>query len=139
MKSITDTNRGKTDSGFLGLLRIVSPIAVVAGAAGSLALMLHDHLHSPLVLLVLFTGWVLLPFMALLLAFLVFSKRWSVIPQTALYVVMLLLQLASLASYGFVVFGPPRAQQTFGFLAIPLGSWVLISIAAAIAAIARSH
>ena len=137
MKSIPDANPGTLDSGSHGLLRVVSPITVVAGAAGSIALMLRDHLHSPPVLLVLFTGWMLLPFMTLLLAYISFSKRWSAMPRKALYVVMIVLPVASVASYGFVVSGPPGPQQTFGFLAVPLGSWLLMATAAAIAAFAR--
>jgi len=117
-------------------MRVVSPIAVVVGAAGSLALMLRDHLHSPPVLLVLFTGWMLLPFVALLFAQLVFSTRWLATTRAVLYSAMLVLTVVSLAVYGVAVFGLRNTQQTFVFLAVPFGSWVLISIAAGIAAIA---
>ena len=54
-------------------------LATVAGAAGSIGLMLRvGHRNDstiPLLLLVLFTGWVLSPFVALLLAERVWNRR----------------------------------------------------------------
>ncbi len=53
---------GRPDGGFLGLLHVVALTAVVAGAGGSLALMLRAG-HPPFLLRVLFAIWVLSPFM----------------------------------------------------------------------------
>ena len=64
----------------LGLLRAAALIAVLAGAAGSVGLMLHAGRHNASrILLALFALWVLSPFMALLLVN-VISKRWPVWP-----------------------------------------------------------
>jgi hypothetical protein len=52
-----------------------------------------------------------------------------------LYSVMLVLTLGSLAIYGDVAFGPPRAKPAFAFLVVPLSSWLLIAIVVAAAKI----
>ncbi len=96
-------SRRRPDGGFLGLLHAVALIAVVAGASGSVGLMLWvGHRNPSRVLLGLFVIWDLSPFIALLLADMV-SKRWSVITRATLHIVMLVLALSSLALYGDVV------------------------------------
>ena len=86
-------------------------IAALAGAVGSLGLMLHTgRRQSSLILIGLFTIWVLSPFVALVCAHVV-SKRWSALTRTTLYGLMLLLTLSSLASYGYVALGPPRPHM----------------------------
>ena len=89
----SSASRGRPDGGSPGLLRTVALIAVVAGAAGSIGLMLRAG-HPPLLLRVLFAIWVLSPFVALLVADKV-SKRWSVIIRATLHSVMLVLALSS--------------------------------------------
>jgi hypothetical protein len=127
-------NRGRPDGGFLGLLHAVALTAVVAGAGGSVGLMLWvGHRNPSRILLVLFAIWVLSPFMALLLANMV-SKRWSVLTRATLHGVMLILTLGSLAFYGDVVWRP-RPQPAFVFLVVPLGSWLLMTIVVPIAAL----
>ena len=64
----SEASRGKSDGDFLGFLRVVALIAVVAGSLGSLGLMLRAGQRSPRLLLVLFTIWVLSPFVALVWA-----------------------------------------------------------------------
>src|SRR5712691_218042 len=74
-------SRGKSDGGFLGLLRAVARIAVVAGPVGSVGLMLWvGHRNPSRVLLALFVIWDLSPFVALVLADIV-STRWSVLTR----------------------------------------------------------
>jgi len=128
---------GRPEGGFLGHLRAVALTAVVAGAGGSLGLMLWAGRRNPSriwFLLVLFAIWVLSPFMALLLANMV-SKRWSVITRVTLHCVMLVLALGSLAIYGYVVLRPTGSKPAFVFLVVPLGSWLLIAIVVSIAAL----
>ena len=134
-----EANRGRPDGGFLGLLHAVAPTAVVAGAGGSVALMLWvGHRNPSRILLVLFAIWVLSPFMALLIANAV-SKRWSVITRAALHGVMLVLTLSSLAIYGDVVLRPPKSTPAFVFIVVPLGSWLLITIVVPTAALISSR
>jgi len=120
--------------GLLGLLHAVALIAVVAGAGGSVGLMLWvGHRNPSRVLLGLFVIWDMSPFIALLLADMV-SKRWSIITRATLNIVMLVLALSSLALYGDVVLRP-RPQPAFMFLVVPLGSWLLMIIVVPIAAL----
>ena len=47
-------SRGRPEGGFLGLLRAAALVALLAGAVGSIGLMLRAGQHSPRVLLVPF-------------------------------------------------------------------------------------
>ena len=125
----------RPESGFLALLRAAALIAVLAGAVGSVGLMLHaGRRNNSRILLVLFALWVLSPFVALVLANVV-SKRWSVHTRATLYSVMLILTLGSLAIYGDVALGPPRPKTAFVFVVVPPASWLLIAIVVPIAAL----
>ena len=90
---------------FLGLLRAVALIAVMAGAVGSIGLMLRAGQRTPRFLLVLFFIWVLSPFVALTWANVV-SKRWPVLTRATLYGVTLVITLGSLAYYGKLILPP---------------------------------
>ena len=130
----TKASLARSDGGYLGFLREVALTVVVAGAVGSVGLMLWVGRRNPsTVLLSLFVAWVLSPFIALLLADMV-SKRWSAITRATLYGVMLVLALGSLAFYGDVVWRP-RSQPAFMFLVVPLGSWMLMMIVVPMAAL----
>jgi len=122
------------EGGFLGLLRATALIAVLGGAVGSVGLTLYAgrHNHSR-ILPALFTLWVLSPFMVLLVASVV-SKRWSFPTRAALYIVMLVLTLGSLALYADVALGPPRSKPAFVFVVVAPASWLLIAIVVPIAA-----
>jgi len=125
---------GTPESGFLGLLRAAALAAVLTGAAASVALMLHaGRRNSSRLLLLGFALWVLSPFVLLILANMV-SARWAVPARAALYTLMLLLTPGSLAVYGVVALGPPRAKTAFVFVVVPPASWLLIAIVVAIAA-----
>lgn len=112
----------------------VARITASVGAVGSEAALLHagyhGEAHMPVILLVLFTGWVLAPFGAYLMTGNV-AKRWTAPVQTALHRVMLLVTLVALTMYGLVVLSPPRRPAVI-FLLVPLGSLVLMSLAVAI-------
>jgi hypothetical protein len=124
----------KSERGFLRQLRAAALIAVVAGAVGSVGLMLHaGRRNASRILLVLFAFWVLSPFVALLLANVV-SKRWPVPTRATLYSLMLVLTLGSLAVYGYVALGVPRAKTASVFVVVPPASWLLIAIVVPIAA-----
>ena len=118
-KMTSEVSRGRPEGGFLGFLRAAALIAVLAGAAGSVGLMLHAGRHNDSqILLVLFALWVLSPFIALVLAHVV-SKRWSVLTRATLYSVMLVLTLGSLAIYGDVALGPPGRRPLSYSLLFP--------------------
>jgi hypothetical protein len=125
-------NGGTTESGFLGVLRATALIAVLAGAVGSLGLMLLAGRRAPPLLIVLFAIWVLSPFIALALANVV-SKRWSVLTRATLYSVMLVVTVASLAVYGADALTPRKAQAAFVYVVVPPASWLLSAIVVAVA------
>ena len=131
---ITDmASKGEHDGAFLGVLRVLALIAVVAGAGGSVGLMLHAGGRTPRLLLVLFIIWVLSPFVALAWANLV-SKRWSVSTRATLYCVTLVLTLGSLAIYGGLVLPPAGSARAFVFVAVPPVSCLLLAIVVPLAA-----
>lgn len=105
----SDTSHGKSDDRFLGILRAVVLIAVVAGAVGSVGLMLRADERTPRFLLVLFFIWVLSPFVALAWGN-ALSSRWPVLVRATLYGVTLVITLGSLAFYGKLVLPPPGSR-----------------------------
>src|ERR1035441_8167648 len=118
---------GRPESGYLGVLRAAALIAVLAGAAGSIGLMLRAGRRNPSqILMLLFGIWVLSAFLAH-----VFSKRWPVVARATLYAVMLALTLGSLTIYGDFVFGRLQAKAGSVFLVVPFASWLLIGIVGA--------
>jgi hypothetical protein len=120
--------------GMLGLLRAVALVAAMAGAVGSEALMLRAGQRSPRLLIVLFTIWVLSPFVALGWANVV-SKRWSALTQATLYGVTLVVTVCSLAIYGRpVLVAPARSPNAFVFVVVSPASWLLMAIVVPVAA-----
>jgi hypothetical protein len=114
-------------------LRVAGLIAAVAGAAGSVALMLYAGRRNPSRLLLgLFVVWVLSPFVALIFAEGV-TKRWPVVTRASLYSLMLIVALGSLAIYAEVAFNPPPKMARF-FLIVPAVSWLLSAVVLAIGA-----
>ena len=110
-----------------GLLQRVKLTTLVVGAAGSLGLLLREGRNTPGVLLVLFVGWVMSPFLVLAWANIV-STRWSMLTQALLYLVTLSVTLGSLACYGHVIRPPAGSARGFVWVAVPPASLLLIGI-----------
>ena len=106
----------------------------VVGGSGSVVLMMMSGLRPPVFLIILFIGWVLSPFAALVFATIV-SRRWPMIVKQTLYFLMLVIVLGSLAIYGYVLVRPPASQPASPYVAVPMASWLLIAIALSIAAL----
>ena len=120
--------------GSLRRLRATGLTAVAGGAVGSLALMFHASQRTPRLLVVIFFFWVLSPFGLLALAERV-SARWSAATRAALYVVMLVIALGSLAIYADDARGHRRPQAAFVYVAVPPASWLLLGVVVPIAAV----
>jgi hypothetical protein len=107
------------------ILRVLALMALFAGAFESLRLTLHAGRNNESVLLILiFTVWVLSPFIALIVANVV-SKRWQVSNRLILYFLTLILTAGSLLGYyGELI--PPGTKPAFAYLVVPLISWLLI-------------
>lgn len=97
-------------------MRMAAWVAVVVGAVGSAGLTLYTG-GSGFVLMALFAGWVLLPYVAMGLV-------------ARLRALALVIAPVSLAIYARVAFGPPRPQPAFWFLMAPLGAWIAIGVIA---------
>ena len=127
-----NASRGRPDGGLPGLLHAAALTTLLVGACCSVGLTLWVGRRNPSrVLMALFVIWVLSPFAALLWADMV-SKSWSISSRTTLCSVMLVLALSSMALYGDVVLRPPRSTPASRFLLVPLGSWLVMVIAAVI-------
>jgi hypothetical protein len=109
-------------------------VALLAGAAGSIALMMHAAAHQQsIVLILLFTGWVLSPFLGLAMVNMR-ARRWQPATQSALFGVMISVAFISLSIYALQA-KFPEMKAGFIYLVVPAGCWVLIAMALATAAL----
>lgn len=80
--------------------------------------------QKSILLIVLFTGWVLSPFIGLFIADMI-SKRWLSKTRLTIHWLIILIALASLVFYSGAL-NVPGTKPAFKFLIVPLISWVLI-------------
>ena len=113
----------------------VAPTVVAFGALASAALVVlaMRRVGSPLLLQVLFAGWVAAPF-ALLAAGLVRSPRWPAPVRATLATVSVLVCVASLVAYAIVAFAAAKPRAPVFVLVPPLTS-ILAAIAVVVAAL----
>jgi hypothetical protein len=117
----------------LGRLRSTALMVMAAGAVGALGFLLYSGRSSPRVLMVIMSAWVLAPFVALALVDAI-STRWPVLSSKALYLVMLIVTLCSLAAYcGDFLW--PRTPKAAVFVLVPGLSWLVIAIVVPLAAL----
>ena len=109
--------------------------ALLVGAIGSLYFMFKaGSSQKSIILIGLFTIWVLSPFVALFIAKKV-TSIWTVITLQLLHWLMPGLTIASVIAYSGLV-TIPNTKPAFIFLAFPFVSWLVIL---AIFLIARQH
>ena len=124
----------RADPGFVGL-HTAALIALLVGVLGSVGLLLRATSRNPsLLLVVLLAIWVASPFVLLLLASIP-AKRWSMLTRAALYGLMLVVALGSLAIYVADALWPRGAQGAFFFIIVPPVAWVSSAIVVSVAAI----
>jgi hypothetical protein len=125
---VTEPNEAGPVKPGAAILRRARPLAMfacVAGAGASLLFMYQvGHRNPSFVLMLLFTVWVLSPFVALLVSAMM-SAGWTGPSRAALYGVMCAVSVLSPLAYGAVALGPPRPRPAFAFLVVPLASWCL--------------
>jgi hypothetical protein len=80
-----------------------------------------------MLLILLFTGWVLSPFIALALGN-VRASRWHATTRTALYGAMIGVSFISLSVYALHAL-VPGVKTGFIYLVVPAACWVLIAVA----------
>ena len=118
-------NSKKNDSGTIRFFHTVAVLMVLAGAGASIGFTIYAGRNNPsFVLILLFTGWVVSPFIGLLLINTV-SRRSEVFNRLILYSLMMLLTIGSIVIYSGL-WSPPGAKTAFVFLVIPLLSWSLM-------------
>lgn len=100
--------------------------AVLAlSATVSLALMFYmGRRQQSVVLIVLFTGWVASPFVALAVVD-AWASPWPAAARRVVRRVMLMAGLGSLAVYGLNAVAPFSARPAAIFLIVPAATWVL--------------
>ncbi|MEO6538104.1 MAG: hypothetical protein ABIO01_05870 [Ferruginibacter sp.] len=102
-------------------------IILVIGAMSSVGFMVQaGRYQKSLLLIALFTGWVLSPFIALVITTII-SKSWSIFYRRILYGMIIIITLGSLVMYsGTLNF--TGQKPAFKFLIVPFISWLLIAI-----------
>ena len=95
--------------------------------------MLYAGRHSPVLLLILFVGWVLSPYLAMFLVRFV-SKLRPIIAPNLLHGLILFISLGSVASYCFTSIQHRTKPPTGVYLIVPFISWFLIVVAIAVTA-----
>ena len=116
----------------INFLRTVALTAVAAGAIGSLYCMFNAARNQNSILLIaLFTAWVLSPFAGIIFTNKIFNPRAGY-ARTSLYWLMIILTIVSLVGYSGA-FNTPKTKNAFVFLVIPFFSWLLITISILIA------
>lgn len=109
------------------LLHTIALTVLFVGAISSLILMFNSGRNQKSILLiVLFTGWVLSPFIGLFIADMI-AKRWLSKTRVNIYLLMIFITLASLLFYSGAL-NVPGTKPAFKFLIVPLISWALILV-----------
>jgi hypothetical protein len=109
----------------LNFLRMATLVIALIGAVGSLYFMFNaGREQKSVLLLALFTAWVLSPFVGLFVANMI-SKQWAVLTRASIYCLMIVLTLGSLVVYSGT-FSSPETKPAFVFLVVPLTSWFLM-------------
>ena len=119
MKSKTKSNQNYLSIGAL--------VALSVSSISSLYFMFNvGRNQKSILLLLLFTGWVLSPFVGLVIANTI-SKPWLVLARKPIYKLMVILSIASFIAYSGIL-SPTNLKPAFMFLIVPLASWVIILI-----------
>ena len=110
---------------YQNLLQKSAFAALIISAIGSLYLMFSAGRHQKSIILIgLFTGWVLSPFLGIFAASNIY-RNWSPGRRRSLYILMIIIAIGSLIAYsGELV--PPGTKPAFIFLINPLVSWLLL-------------
>jgi hypothetical protein len=125
--SASESHFMKSNATSVGILPFIARIALVISLIGSMAMVFSaGRGNRSTLLVVLFAGWVALPFVGLGFIDLL-SSEWTPPARSTLFRLMLFVAVASLAIYVYVV-RYPRPQEAFPFLVTPFSTWVLMAI-----------
>lgn len=114
---------------------MASRVVLIAGAVGSVGLMLFAGRSNTHVLITIgFVFWVLAPFALLALAERK-SADWAPATRATLHTLTVLIAVGSLAVYAYRAAVPPRSTGAFLFVIVPPVSVILVLVALAIASV----
>ena len=106
-------------------LQTTALMVVLVGAAGSLYFMFSaGHEQKSIILLGLFTAWIISPFVGLLISNKI-SNRWTALARALFYWLKIVLAIGSLVAYSGA-FNTPETKNAFIFLIFPMISWLFI-------------
>jgi hypothetical protein len=106
-------------------LQILSLTILFIGSLASVVLVLYAGRHNTSGFLnILFSGWVLSPYIGLLIANRI-SGKWHILTRTILSWLMILISVVSILCY-CGIFRLSGTKPAFIFLIIPFVSWILI-------------
>ena len=115
------------------VLQWIAWLATGASAASALAsLSIIGQRQRSVILIVMFTVWVLLPYAGLAMGN-VRARAWNPAAYRAVQYATILISLAAMARYVYVVVRPLASQPASTFLIVPVVSWIAIGIAVALA------
>jgi hypothetical protein len=107
------------------ILRATALTTLFVGTIGSLYFMLKvGSNQKSIILVVLFTVWVMSPFVGLFVATLL-NKLQSGIINSRYYLTMIVLSIVSLIAYSGIL-TPTQTKPAFTFLVVPFLSWLII-------------
>jgi hypothetical protein len=120
-------------------MTVAALTALAAGVVGSVGFTLYAGLRvgSPRLLLVLFAGWVVFPFLIFSAGYLL-SKRGSAFIRLVYGGSVLAASLASLAAYGTAALGSGRPTTAVFVLVAPL-SLLLVAVVVPVVVLSRKR
>ena len=110
----------------------VAAAAMTASAVVALSMFTIGHRQRSVLLIVLFLGWVLSPYVVLGVLT-VRARHWNPSARATVRFAALLISVAALVRYAWVVIRPLTARPASTFLIVPLVSWVAIGVATVVA------
>jgi hypothetical protein len=119
MRPVTDTRSG---------FHKATAVALAISAAACLVLMIIAGRQSPLVLAVLFGGWVVLPFFGMAVCHVAAGRTQL---RVRIDAVILALSVASVAFYAVNAIRPLPTARALPYLLVPVLSWLVIALIAA--------
>jgi len=107
------------------ILRATALTTLFVGTIGSLYFMLNvGSNQKSIILVILFTVWVLSPFVGLFVATQLTKRRTGKI-NSRYYLTMIVLSIVSLIAYSGIL-TPTQTKPAFTFLVVPFLSWLFI-------------
>jgi hypothetical protein len=100
-------------------------IAIIGAVASLMLVFYAGRNNNSIILRMLFIGWVLSPFAALIAANV--SKRLANANTVLLYWLTIVIAILSLVLYSGIL-SPPGTKLTPFFLFVPLSAWVIITV-----------